>query len=96
MPDILLRDIDPDCLRREIVADVLAAVREVMLEQSAPRTVDRQQMAELLGVSLPSLDREVAEGRIPSIKIGTRRVFEPRKVFDALANNKQNLSDTES
>ena len=85
MADLILRDIDPDALRRDIVLEVVAAVRELMTEHAEPRTVDRQRMAELLGISLPTLDREVTEGRIPSVKIGTRRVFEPRKVIDALS-----------
>lgn len=85
MADLILRDIDPDALRRDIVDEVVTAMRELMTEHAEPRTVDRQRMAELLGISLPTLDREATEGRIPSIKIGTRRVFEPRKVIDALS-----------
>ncbi|MDV6030483.1 MAG: hypothetical protein F9B45_10325 [Phycisphaera sp. RhM] len=86
MADLILRDIDPVELRREIAAEVIEAIRNIVAEQAEPRMADRHRMAELLDVSLPTLDREVAEGRIPSVKIGTRRLFHPATVFNALSN----------
>lgn len=84
--DWLLRNLDPDELRREIVDEIVERIRELLAAQSAPRMVDRQCMAKLLGISLPTLDRMVTEQRIPSVKVGSRRLFHPPAVIDALSN----------
>lgn len=88
MADLILRDIDPEQLRRDIVADVVASMREILAEQSQPRMVDRPRQAELLSMSLPTLDRLVSEDQIPSVTVGTRRLFVPEKVIAALSESK--------
>lgn len=45
-------------------------------------------MAELLCISIPTLDRMVADDLIPSKPIGNRRLFEPARVIAALPNGK--------
>lgn len=84
MPDLMLRDIDPDRLRADIAAAVIDALRPVIADAAQPSLVDRARMADLLGISIPKLDRLVSDGVIPSKLVGTRRLFEPRCVIDAL------------
>ncbi|TWU67581.1 hypothetical protein V7x_31560 [Crateriforma conspicua] len=86
MADLLLRDIDPDELRAGIVADVLAALRPVLFGLSEPRLVGGDRMAELAGVSRPTIDRAVRDGLIPSVLIGRRRLFDPQRVIDSLSS----------
>ena len=57
-----------------------------LVRQGDPKDglVGRQEIAELLAVSLPTVDRLVSDGRIPSTKIGTRRLFSPSLVLRAM------------
>lgn len=48
----------------------------------APLAYSASQLAALLGVSEWTIYRKAKEGRIPSLLIGTRRVF-PRAAVDA-------------
>jgi len=85
--ELYLKGIDADELRKHIVSDVLAALRPMLTQANEPpRLVNRERMAKLAGVSLPTLDRLVAEKVVPSKLVGTRRLFEPAKVIDALPN----------
>ena len=93
MADLILKDTDPNELRAAIAADVLAAIRPLLANSSAPRLVDGDRMAKLAGVSRPTIDRAVRDGMIPSVRIGRRRLFEPSAVIDAwVAATAQNLS----
>ena len=83
MPDLLLRDTNPDDLRAAIVADVIKALSPMLAESNQPQLVDGDRMAELAGVSRPTIDRAVRDDTIPSVKIGRRRLFEPRAVIGA-------------
>ena len=49
-----------------------------------PRLVDRVELANQLGVSVPTVDRLRASGRIPEIKIGSRIQFDIEAVLNAL------------
>lgn len=86
MPDLILRDTDPDDLRAAIVADVLAALRPMLERQSSidKRIATRAEMARILGWSLAKLGRETAAGHIPSLLSGGRRCFEIEKVLEAV------------
>ncbi|MEI8213636.1 MAG: hypothetical protein WCI02_15925 [Planctomycetota bacterium] len=46
--------------------------------------VDRPTMAKLANVGTATLDRLVASKRVPSCLVGTRRLFDPDRVIDAL------------
>jgi excisionase family DNA binding protein len=50
----------------------------------APILVGADELARLLSISRPFVDRLRAEGRIPSILVGTRRLFDPVDVVAAL------------
>ena len=86
MPDLILRDVDPDDLRAAIVADVLAALRPMLERRSAidKRIATRAEMARILEWSLAKLDRETAAKRIPSMLNGDRRSYVIDDVIEAI------------
>ena len=87
MSELYMKGIDADELRESIVSDVLEALRPMLTQSSEPRLVNRERMAELAGISVPTLDRLVSDGSVPSKLVGSRRLFEPAKVIDALSEN---------
>ena len=94
MPDLIFRDTDPNELREAITAEVVAAIRPLLAEVNEPRLVDGDRMAELAGVSRPTIDRAVRDNAIPSVRIGRRRLFEPRAVIDAFAQATKKATGT--
>jgi len=85
MPDLLLSGVDRDELIDELVDRLVQALRPVICESSEPLLVDGDRMAELAGVSRPTIDRLRADGSIPSILVGRRRLYSPPDVIDALS-----------
>ena len=69
------------------LADVIAKRIEPMLVARQRRLVDRPTMAELADIGTATLDRLVASKRVPSVLVGTRRLFDPDKVIDALVES---------
>ena len=82
---LIFKHIDVDSLANA-VADVIAKRIEPMLEARQRRLVDRPTMAGLANIGTATLDRLVAAKRVPSVLVGTRRLFDPDKVIDALAD----------
>lgn len=61
-------------------------LRVINGEDTPERFVDRKEMAAILGISLPTLDRMVKAGEIPSCTWGRRtRRFRPSVVIARLA-----------
>ena len=95
MPNnLILRDIDPAQLRDDITASVVAALIPLIAKANEPQLVDGGRMAEIAGISRPTIDRGVRDGIIPSIKIGRRRLFEPRAVIDAWSKANEKATGT--
>ncbi|TWU20290.1 hypothetical protein Pla52o_48090 [Novipirellula galeiformis] len=76
------------------------AIAEAILAKLPPRPeppatqhllVSSTKLATMLGISKPFIDRLRSEGKIPSIQVGTRRLYEPSEVVAAL--RKQNGVD---
>ena len=86
MADLFLLGIDPEELKASITAEIIEALKPLLADSNEPRLVDGDRMAELAGVSRPTIDRAVRDGKIPSVMIGRCRRYEPRKVIDALAD----------
>ncbi len=84
MSDLLLRDTDRDELVAEIVAGVVESIRPLLAESATPRLVDGEVMAGMLSVSRPTLDRMRADGSVPSVTIGRRRLYDPDAVVAAI------------
>lgn len=85
---LILRQADVESLAIAL-ADVIAKRIEPMLVAPQRRLVDRPTMAELANLGTATLDRLVASKRVPSVLVGTRRLFDPDKVIDALAGESQ-------
>jgi len=45
---------------------------------------DKPGLAKALTISIRSIDKLVAAGKIPSVRVGTRRLFDPEEVTAAL------------
>jgi excisionase family DNA binding protein len=45
---------------------------------------DKPGLAKALTISIRSIDKLVSAGKIPSIRVGTRRLFDPEEVTAAL------------
>lgn len=70
----------------ERLAELLAEKLATRLAHQ-PKLVDRYRIAELLGLSVPTIDRRVRSGRIPVIRDGRRVLFNPETVIRALEND---------
>lgn len=64
-------------------AELRAAVREVLAPQRPPMSLP--ELAKLLGVSVRTLSRMVATGRLKTAKIGSRTVVPPDEVDRLMA-----------
>ena len=84
MSSVIVQGIDFAELRAEIVADVVTAMQPLLDASSGPMLVDGDRMAELAGVSRPTIDRLVRREVIPSVMIGRRRLYCPSMVINAL------------
>lgn len=70
----------------ERLADRLAdAVADRLARR--PLLVDRVELARMLGLSVPSIERRTRDGSIPSIKSGRRVLYDPPAVVAAMASN---------
>jgi predicted DNA-binding transcriptional regulator AlpA len=66
------------------------SLRVIDGDQQPERYVDRREMAGILGISLSSLDKLVADERIPSCTWGLRsRRFQPSMVIAALKRSER-------
>jgi hypothetical protein len=69
----------------------LASITDAIIETVAarlaesPRLVDRNALARVLGVSVPTIERLQREGRIPVVRIGRRCVYAVDAVIAALS-----------
>lgn len=81
---LIFKHADVDTLAIAL-ADIIAKRIEPMLVARQRRLVDRPTMAELANIGTATLDRLVSSKRVPSVLVGTRRLFDPDKVIDALS-----------
>lgn len=84
MREILLQGLSLDELTKAIasrVADALAATDQ---QPTNSLLTDRDQTAQLLNISLSTLDKLVKENAIPSINVGAKRLFDAAEVVEAL------------
>lgn len=79
---LLLRE----CDRSDLLNDLRVCVREEIEEalRRRPQAVEGEEMASIAGISRTSLDRLRKAGKVPSAKVGTRRLYDPDAVMAAL------------
>lgn len=68
----------PDELAEAITAAVVAELRPLIEASAEPLLVNGDEMARLLGISRPHLDRLRAAGVISSIPLGRNRRYDPK------------------
>ena len=83
---LIFKHVDVDSLANA-VADVIAKRIEPLLAARQRRLVDRPTMAGLANIGTATLDRLVATKQVPSVLVGKRRLFDPDKVIDSLAES---------
>lgn len=74
----MLTPTELDKLAREIAEMVAAKVA------SRPRLVDRYQLADILGCSVPTVERLQSEGLVPVIRLGRAVRYDANQVVEAL------------
>lgn len=84
MPNLYLEGIDRAELVAEIAAAVVAELRGMSPAPDGATQVDGDRMAQIAGVSRPTLDRLVKRDAIPSRKVGRLRRFVPDEVLAAM------------
>lgn len=89
----VIESVDLDELIAAICGSLITALQPLLSESSEPRLINGDRMADLLGVSRPTVDRMRAAGEIPSIMIGSRRLYQPEAVIAALAAASEKGSD---
>lgn len=68
----------------EAVADRLAR---------RPLLVDRVELAPMIGLSVPTIERRTRTGEIPCVRSGRRVLYDPRAVVDAMATKTKGGAD---
>ena len=91
MPSLYFHEMDPEQFRETIVSDVMGHLRTLLSESRDPRLVNGDRLAEQLGVSRPTVDRLRADGLIPSVLIGRRRLYRVETVIAALEQGDGNV-----
>jgi len=82
---VIVQSTDLDSLVSEVSSEVCRMLAEKWSVRTIESAVDRPEMADLLGVSVPTLDRLVRDGVIPSMLVASRRKFLPQVVYAALS-----------
>ena len=79
--------IDP--IVEQVTANLRNSIQEAKQDIRAPLLVDGYEMARLLSVSRPTIDRLRATGKIPSVLVGSSRRYLPNDVVAALKSEAQ-------
>ena len=90
MNQITVTEITPEQLKnliREVVAEAISS--SPTPEQQIPEMLTRQQLAEMLGVSLPFIHKQVNEGRLKATKFGRLTRFKRQDVEEFFTANPQ-------
>ena len=51
---------------------------------SRPRLVDRVEIAQMLGLSVPTIERYTRSGTLPCVRVGRRVLYAPESVIESL------------
>lgn len=54
-----------------------------------PLLVDRVELAPMIGLSVPTIERRTRDGSIPCVRSGRRVLYDPNAVVAAMASNKK-------
>jgi excisionase family DNA binding protein len=85
MHGLIMSETDLKALAVEISNTIESRIAGLLSKSQVESAVSREEMAELLGVGVATIDRLVRDNAIPSMLPGTRRLFLPSKVYEALS-----------
>ena len=81
---LIVSDSELTKLRQTIVEEVSQRIERLMSKPQVEQAASREEMAQLLGVGVATIDRLVRDDIIPSMMPCNRRLFLPSRVFAAL------------
>lgn len=70
------------------------ATRVAQKLSNRPLLVDRYSLAEIVGVSVPTVERLQRNGIIPVIRVGRRTLYDPQEVITALSARTRSADGT--
>lgn len=96
MSEILFTGISPDQFADQVASRVSQILEREQRQFDSPLLTDRETTASLLNLSTSTLDKLVSRGVVPSITVGTKRLFDAAEVAAALkADSKATIARTE-
>ncbi len=84
MREIFFQGLSLDELAEAIASRLADALTANEQQPAGSLLTDREQTAQLLNISLSSLDKLVKENAVPSINVGSKRLFDPTEAVEAL------------
>ena len=70
---------------KSLISEAVAEnVRHLQPPQAEPELLTRGQVAQILGISLPTLNDWTKRGLLPALKIGSRVRYRKHQVYDSL------------
>jgi len=70
---------------RELIKECISEILEIKLKKELPEELlSRKEVATLLQISLPTLNKKQREGKIPYYRMGTRILFKKSEVMKSL------------
>ncbi|MCA9130377.1 MAG: helix-turn-helix domain-containing protein [Bdellovibrionales bacterium] len=70
--------------RADLAAEISQRVLEALRAEGTPLLVDSVELAKRLSVSVSTIDRWTASGRIPRVRVGSVRRYDPADVLAAM------------
>ena len=92
VPSLLVQQTDIDSLIESVTESIVDRLTPLLEQSDGPRLVGRDEMAVRLNVSTGKVDDLVRAEQIPSVQIGSRRLFEPQAVIAALSASDQSTT----
>lgn len=86
MKKLVMLDAEELTALADQIADRVIEHLEISFPVDKDRIIGREELAQELGLSVPSIDRMVSDGEIPSFLVKNRRRFNLAKVCEVIEN----------
>lgn len=81
---IIFKNISPEKLKAIVSEATIEAVKKVLDSRKEVKYLSRQEARKILGISLPSLDKQITRGKIRAQRIGGRVLITESDLKNAL------------
>jgi excisionase family DNA binding protein len=81
---IIFKNISPEKLKEIVSEATIEAVKKVLDSRKEVKYLSRQEARKILGISLPSLDKQITRGKIRAQRIGGRVLITESDLKNAL------------